>query len=77
MLHLIRDRLKKNVLIGFPLLVSLAVPCRMSVLNASPIKEKKSPNVLRHKSVHMLHLSSNVLKKYTSYVLSQRYHAAR
>jgi hypothetical protein len=44
----------------------MGFPCgtmqRDSVLNASPIKEKKSPNTLRHESAHMLHLASNVLK---------------
>jgi hypothetical protein len=44
----------------------MGFPCdtmqRDSVLNASPIKEKKYPNVLRHESVHMLRLSSTVFK---------------
>jgi hypothetical protein len=58
MSRLTRDRMKKNVFIGFP---RSTMP-HDSVLHASPIKEKKSPNVLRHESVHMLHLSNDVLK---------------
>jgi hypothetical protein len=33
-----------------------------SIINASPIKEKKSPSVLRYDSVHMLRFSNDVLK---------------
>jgi hypothetical protein len=49
---------EKNVLMGFPCGTMLYD----SVFNASPIKEKKSPHVLRHESVHMFHLSNNVVK---------------
>jgi hypothetical protein len=50
--------MKKNVLIGSP---CGTIP-HDNVLHASPIKEKKSPHVLRHESVYMLHLSGTVLK---------------
>jgi hypothetical protein len=52
-----------NLLIKFILYVLCRrTMLRDSVLNASPIKEKKSPNTLRYDSAHMLHLASNVLK---------------